>query len=338
MDEAKPGAPTPGKNSSASPDVPSSLPPGISPQPGGFRRVFFGDNGLRCGWRLLIFVVIAIALMAAIWFGVRPATHHLKAQIWRMLIGESISLFAVLVAAFIMSRIEGRRFGVYGLPKQRAFGKSFWFGVLWGIVSLTILLLILRGLGAFYFGTLAIHGERIAKFAAVYGLLFLIVGFFEEFFFRGYALFTLTEGIGFWPAAILLSIAFGAVHLGNKGEAWIGALSAGLIGFFFCFTLRRTGTLWFAVGLHAAWDWSESFLYSVPDSGLKMPGHLLNSSFQGSRWLTGGAIGPEGSVFVFVIIAAMWVLFHFLYPHAKYAVRAPASLNHPVAPAQAIQP
>ena len=157
------------------------------------------------------------------------------------------------------------------------------------------------------------------KFAAFWGLFFLLVGLFEEFLMRGYTLFTLSKALGFWPAAILLSILFGAVHLANQGEAWIGALAAGLIGFFFCLTLRRTGNLWFAVGFHASWDWGETYLYSVPNSGIATPGHLLTSSFHGSRWLSGGSVGPEGSVFVFVVIALLWILFDRLHRDVKYS-------------------
>jgi uncharacterized protein len=171
----------------------------------------------------------------------------------------------------------------------------------------------MRAVGVFYFGGIAVHGLRMLRFAAFYGLLFLTVAFFEEFFFRGYPQFTLAQAMGFWPAAFLLSASFGAVHLGNTGEAWLGILGAALIGLFLCLTLRRTGSLWFAVGFHAAWDWSESFLYSVPDSGQISPGHLLNSSFHGSRWLTGGSVGPEGSVFVIIIIALMSISFDRAY-------------------------
>jgi hypothetical protein len=95
-------------------------------------------------------------------------------------------------------------------------------------------------------------------------------------------------------------------------------LAVAVIGIFFCLTLRRTGTLWFAVGFHASWDWGESYLYSVPDSGGMSPGHLLNSSFHGSRWLTGGSVGPEGSVMVFVVIALAWVVFNRVYPEVRY--------------------
>ena len=98
----------------------------------------------------------------------------------------------------------------------------------------------------------------------------------------------------------------------------MGILGAMVIGFFFCLTLRRTGNLWFAVGFHAAWDWGESYFYSVPDSGGMAPGHLLRSSLQGPHWLTGGTVGPEGSVFLFVLLALMWVVFDRVYPDVKY--------------------
>ena len=133
---------------------------------------------------------------------------------------------------------------------------------------------------------------RALKFAVFWAVFFLIVGFYEEFFTRGYTQFTLTEAVGFWPAAILLSLGFGALHLENPGESWVGILGAMVIGFFFCLTLRRTGNLWFAIGFHASWDWGESYFYSVPDSGGMAPGHLLHSSLQGPRWLTGGSVGP----------------------------------------------
>jgi len=106
------------------------------------------------------------------------------------------------------------------------------------------------------------------------------------------------------------------MHLGNPGEQWQGALAAAAIGLFFCFTLRRTGSLWFAVGFHAAWDWGETFFYSVPDSGMKSPGHLLSSSLHGADWLSGGSVGPEGSVLCFVVIALTWIAFERMHPAA----------------------
>jgi membrane protease YdiL (CAAX protease family) len=190
----------------------------------------------------------------------------------------------------------------------------FWTGAVWGLVAITLLLLTMRGIGVFSFGGVALAGLRIVKFAGFWAVLFLVVAAFEEFLFRGYSQFTLARSFGFWPAALLLSALFGSVHLGNKGEAWTGALGAAIIGLFWCFTLRRTGSLWFALGMHAAWNWGETFLYSVPNSGIVEPGHLLRSSFHGSRWLTGGSVGPEGSVLLFVLVALMWPVFDRAYP------------------------
>jgi membrane protease YdiL (CAAX protease family) len=146
--------------------------------------------------------------------------------------------------------------------------------------------------------------------------MFLVVGLFEEFLLRGYSQFTLSRGIGFWPSAVALSCAFGLAHLRNGGEHWTGLLAAACIGFFFCLTLRRTGSLWFAVGFHAAWDWGETYFYSVPDSGMVSPGHLLSSSLRGPDWLSGGSVGPEGSFLCFAVIALVWIAFDRLYPRS----------------------
>jgi len=319
MDDPRQSPPAPEKNPPAQPPaafkaglIPS--PPRLSDHP--MHAVFLGPDGLRVPWRFVLYLAIGAAIVLLL--GSVRHFWHPRLQLWEGVIGELEILISAVAAAIIMARIEMRSFGAYGLPLRLAFGKLFWVGMAWGIASLTVLMLIMRGAGLFYFGGLALHGTRMVKFAAFYALFFLLVGLGEEFTARGYTQFTLTQGMGFWPSAILLSAMFGGIHLSNQGEAWIGILGAAVIGFFFCLTLRRTGNLWFAVGFHASWDWGESYLYSVPDSGGVAPGHLLQSSFHGSRWLTGGSVGPEGSVLLFVIIGLTWVAFDRVYPQAKY--------------------
>ncbi|MBV9574766.1 MAG: CPBP family intramembrane metalloprotease [Acidobacteriales bacterium] len=282
--------------------------------------IFRTKDGLRAGWRLLIY----FSLVVGFYFLLRQALHLLPSglshTLWRDLIGESGLLAVVTLPALLMSAFERRPFGVYGLPAHQAFGKLFWTGAAWGLVAISCLILSLRGLGDFFFGHIVLHPERALKFAVFWGVFFLLVGFFEEFLVRGYTQFTLSQGIYFWPAALILSAAFGAIHLGNPGETGVGILAAALIGLFLCLTLRRTGTLWFAVGFHAAWDWGESYLYSVPDSGVLVRGHLLSSSLHGSRWLTGGSVGPEGSLLIFVILVALFAIFNHTYPQVNTPV------------------
>jgi hypothetical protein len=142
----------------------------------------------------------------------------------------------------------------------------------------------------------------------------LLIGLAEEFQYRGYAQFTLSSGIGFWVSAVLFSTLFGVGHLSNLGESWVGALNVFVMGLFWCFTLRRTGNLWFAVGMHAAVDFAETFLYSTPNSGLQATAVLLNSAVHGPRWVTGGTVGPEGSILSFIFIGLSFIMFDRLFP------------------------
>ena len=235
--------------------------------------------------------------------------------------GEVRMMLAAIVPGFVMARVEGCSFGEFGLPAKGAFGRNFWAGALWGIVALTLLMVVFRAVGVFSFGSVRLHGARIFKVGLFYAVFFLIVAFFEDFLMRGYSQWVLTKGMNFWPAACLLSIVFGAMHGGNPGEDPIGLIAVVAIGFFFCLTLWRTGTLWWAVGFHMAWDWGESYLYSVPDSGNLARGRLLSSSFHGPAWLTGGTAGPEASYLIFVLLAALWVLFSWIYPEVRYGAQ-----------------
>lgn len=278
---------------------------------------FVGPDGISALPRWLLYLAMAYAIFKVEGWLLVALPSHLNSLWWQMIV-EGTRMLAVILPAFAMTKIESRPFGDFGLPARGAFGRNFWVGTLWGIVSLTALMLVLRAVGAFTFGSLSLHGERIVRFALFYGVFFLITAFFEEFFMRGYSQWVLTQGMNFWPAAVLLSFAFGAIHGANPGEAKTGLVAAGLIGFFFCLTLRRTGNLWWAVGFHMAWDWGESYLYSVPDSGTLLPRRLLHSGFHGPDWLTGGSVGPEGSYLVFVVIGALWFVFNRAYPQVKY--------------------
>ena len=284
----------------------------------GVRAIFWNEHELRAGWRLAIYLVFFFTFGAAESFVAvllrLPIVTATNTTASGLLVQEVILLSAAFAAAAILGVLEGRAFADYGLPHAAAFVARFWQGIVWGLVMISGMIFLIRLLGGFSFGELALRGPALWGYAVLWGFVFLCVGFFEEFFFRGYTQFTLASGIGFWPAATMLSAAFGAIHLRNGGEGPVGALSVFVVGMFFCLTLRRTGNLWFAVGLHASFDWGETFLFSVPNSGVVAPGHLLNSSFHGSVWLTGGSVGPEGSVMAFVVVALAAAIFSRVFP------------------------
>jgi membrane protease YdiL (CAAX protease family) len=285
--------------------------------------IFYNDRGLRAGWRLLIYLgMIYILTRGAGLIAKRlsagvppplPASEFTRAILQAAV--ELILFLVLLFLAWVMSKIEHRNVGVYGLLLQRSAFPEFIRGYfIWGFLPLALLLSILRALHVFYFGNVSPLSSQILGWGVLWFFFFLLVGFFEEYVFRGYFLFTLADGIGFWPAAIIQAILFAWVHMGNGGETRVGIIAAGVFALFAAATLWRTGNLWLAVGAHAGWDWGQSFFFGVNDSGLQVPGHLFNPHLaQGPDWLTGGSVGPEGSVVTLVLWVLMMVVFLLLY-------------------------
>lgn len=237
----------------------------------------------------------------------------------------------VYLAALVLARIARRPVGTYGLPMASPAFRRFLQGCALGLVEVCSLMGLIAIFGGYSFGDLAIHGSDILRWSLAWAVIFIFVGLFEEFAFRGYTLYALAESIGFWPAAILFAACFAFVHSSNPGEGAAGEVGVAAIALIFAFTLRRTGTLWLAVGWHAAFDFGETFVFSVPDSGSVFPGHLSNSTLHGPVWLTGGPAGPEASVFSFVTMAALTLAFHFLFPSQSRSA-TPSSTAAPQAP------
>lgn len=300
-------------------------PPGDHPSPPSgpgrkstlFDTVFIGSGGIRTGWRAgvyasLVLVLIAAGQLVTASLHVSPRINPRDLTPWPIFLQECLLFLSALGAAAALALVEGRSVGDYGLPWRRAFRSHFWQGTLWGFAEISFLVLLIAGLGGYFLGPMA-GGSRVFLSAGSWLAVFLMVGLAEEYAFRGYLLTTLSSGMGFWPASILLSLAFAAAHMGNPGENPIGLLTVAAVGMFFCLTVRRTGDLWFAVGAHAAHDFGQAFVYSVPNSGTLIRDPLFTSSLVGPTWLTGGNAGPEGSVLAFAVLGLMFALFAGLY-------------------------
>src|ERR1044071_3593349 len=283
--------------------------------------IFYNDRGLRAGWGLLIYC----GMIAGLLYGARliakslgggPKGPPLPAHIQTIFqaVGELVVFLVLLFLAWIMSRIERRNVGAYGLPLQRSALSALVRGFfLWGFLPLAFLLFVLRVTHAFYFGNVTALNAKILGWGLLWFVVFLLVGLFEEYMLRGYFLYTLADGIGFLPAAVIQAILFAVIHMGNGGETKIGIIAAGVFAIFAAATVWRTGNLWLAVGAHAGWDWGQSYFFGVNDSGFQAPGHLLNPHTQGPDWLSGGTVGPEGSAVTLVLWGLMTVFFVLCY-------------------------
>jgi uncharacterized protein len=317
----------------------------LPPSPPSFLNwMFFGPDGLRAGWSLLAFIAIFAVLAFGINFALRhlgvPKTNPAAEMSPRLgILGEGGSFLLVVLVTWIMSKIERRPQSVYGLGGDRKL-PHFLAGMGWGFVCLSLLVGSLSYAGFLVIDRRLLFGGEILRDGAIWFIGFLMVGLVEEYLTRGYVQYTLTRGLagiykhifksrhsaalGFWTAALIFSFLFGLGHSSNPGESPIGLVSAGLAGAVFCLSLWRTGSLWWAIGFHAAWDWSQSFLYGVADSGLMVQHHLFATHPVGKPILSGGTTGPEGSSFILGIFVLIALIIFFTLPQGKgYARKLP---------------
>jgi membrane protease YdiL (CAAX protease family) len=258
-----------------------------------------------------------------------------------MLLVELVGLTATLAATWILAKIEDRPFTIYGLSSDKKLTQLV-TGAVVGLVAITLLVLLLLKFGFLRIDQQLLHGAEALRYAILWIPGFLAIGFFEELLFRGYLQYTLARGLsglapkisaklnpqafGFFTSAFLISFGFGAVHGSNPGESPLGLVTAGLAAMVFCFSLWRTGSQWWAIGMHSAWDYGQSFIFGVADSGTMIGHRLLATHPVGTPLLSGGATGPEGSVLCLPVLAFL-ILFVLLTQKpnaASYDTKMPA--------------
>lgn len=376
-------AQAPSQDAHSNPDSIQQLPPPpATPSAAPRRGIFIGPQGLRAGWSTLLFVLFAIVFMLAaapVVATLAGFSHHGKSTSitpYTALISEIVQLFAVLASGLLMARIEHRRLRDYYLGGQRRL-RLFFTGAVVGFVALSVLVGALALGGWLHFGPLELPPAQIAGYGALWAVVFLLTGFFEEGTFRCYLQFTFTRGINFWWAlgivgAICLNIAlrhagaawgvyviallgvlpclwlhvqrtpgsnfwqaawatstiFGFIHVTNSGENWVGIFAAAGIGFIFCLSVWLTGSAWWAIGCHAAWDWAETFFYGTADSGLIPKGHFLTTAPAGNIFWSGGTVGPEGSILILAILVLFAIALLVLYGRKRAVALPQPAVDH----------
>jgi membrane protease YdiL (CAAX protease family) len=265
----------------------------------GPRRVPHFLSGLAAGFAALSLLVTALA-----WGG----WMHLGSA--SLSVAQAAGIGIVWAIAFLLvASVEEGLFRCYSLSTL-ARGINFWWALAAQIAICLYLAFTGGGNGAWgvylaaalgFFPCLALHLRAAACNAA------------------------------FWQASWVTSTFFGFYHTSNNGENWIGIFAAAFMGFVFCLSVRLTGSAWWALGCHAAWDWAETFFYGTADSGLQGQGHFLSASPAGNPLWSGGADGPEGSLLV--LGAILLLLLFLLALYARNRSESPAAARLAARPA-----
>ena len=138
--------------------------------------------------------------------------------------------------------------------------------------------------------------------------LFILVGWYEELYFRGYLLSNLAEGMNRNWALALSTIIFSAAHLTNPNSSiasLIGIIAAGL---FLGYAYIRSRDLWLPVGIHIGWNVFEGVIFGFPVSGIET-GALVHQFPTGPEIITGGSFGPEaGMILLPALLLGIWLV------------------------------
>jgi len=288
--------------------------------------LFGADGRIRPLWRAVTFYVLTLWLLPYI----GDAVIRLFAG--KQLIGISKwilngYLYALIFTA-IFARYEHRRVGSYGLPIKQALSVPMWEGVLVGAAMTGSVVASLYLLGAMQVHGLETTGSALVSSALYWLLVNIYIGVGEQLLWRGYLLQTLWKSIGFWPGATVAAIACTVDHYlnGSVQNIW-DALPLMLLLLMMSYSLVRTGTLWFAVGLHTAFDYGELFILGT-NGGHGIQGRLLNATFTGPDWLTGGMRGLHASFLMAPAIVLAWLYIRWRYRPQPQGARAwPGALS-----------
>jgi membrane protease YdiL (CAAX protease family) len=284
-------------------------------------------------FRLLICVVGCVAIQVLVLLVIASATAvaaalqgmEASAQIHRFLRENLllVNLFVyppVLLWLWFCRRFFDRRAFVSLGLRGRGFLSQFGAGLLCGFLACAFVfgVLVLSGQAHISGWSLAAQsGGAGQSFLVLFGwfAMMLAVGFMEEIAFRGYALHNLNAWLGTRAAIAIQAVAFALIHFGNlaaQAKSTHDALQAtlqampniALIGVFFALCYVKTGSLWFPVAFHAAWNFFLGSVFSLPVSGIPIF-HLFDVQMTGGTPLTGGSFGPEASLLLTPLLLAL---------------------------------
>ncbi|MFL9842710.1 type II CAAX endopeptidase family protein [Sphingomonas sp. ST-64] len=266
-------------------------------------------------------VYLGLALVAALLVSsvLKVATGRNLQQLMQAGPGEALIAHAGLLLALVIiptalsllvwkDRFATSGWSGAGGGRLAALGAASGAGMMFAIVA------ILWVAGAWSGGAAVWSGGELARMVLLSVMLWVVQAAHEEGLHRGYAFVQLSRAISFWPAAALLSLWFMWGHVGQEGATPLSMVVAGLFALVLAWSLLRTGSLWFALGFHASWNFAQSFVFGLNNSGGRSANALMVSRIEGPSWLTGGSAGPEGSVLSLVAIAALVAVVHFGAP------------------------
>ncbi len=277
---------------------------------------FVGENGrLRPIWRFALSFVYAFVIANNLAAGIAIHAGWLASlrfevvyrPVWLALLLLGFSFFVLLLDGV------GQPFRGQGLG--RPWRHDTWKGIAIGAGMIVVAAACIAVRGTLTFATVNYPRLWLRLLAVVFILATAAMA--EELTFRGYPVQRLLDAMGPGVAAFVMSVLFGAVHLGNPGATPMGFINTVLVGGLFCAAYLRTRTLWLPFGMHLGWNATLGTVLGLPVSGLNEFAVFVVGRARGPRWLTGGAYGIEASIVGTAVILLGFLALIAFVPKAK---------------------
>jgi CAAX protease family protein len=278
------------------------------------------ENRLKAGWRILIFLII-FWMISSLIFVIKP----LFGEITKREFLENYSLIIILILAIAASTaiplarkfLDKKSFVSLGLKMNRKAFQDVFFGFLLSglMAGLFFSLMIIFGLvefNGFNIGDAATSEGQpfdFVKFMKVFSIgslviLFIehiLVGYWEELVFRGYLFQNMIDGIGLKISIVISCLIYGLIHYMNPNAGVLSSLIIVLFGYLRIYGYLSTKMLWLSIGMHIGWNFFQGPIFGFGASG-HQTATLIDQTSTSQDWLSGGAFGPEGSIFIIPII------------------------------------
>jgi membrane protease YdiL (CAAX protease family) len=245
------------------------------------------------GWAVLLFVIFMVVYAIASKVG-EPAKGASGTPLGVLLVAAFSALGLALYAGVV--RLAEARW-----PSELALRQAVPELVIGLVVGAAMLSAVVAALLAF--GLYDISGPRSSSPWTMVNVG-IASGFFEELIFRAIVLRLLMRAFGIWPSLALSAALFGALHLANPNATPVAAIAIAVeAGLMLASFYLLTGRLWVSIGVHAAWNFAQGWIWGARVSGIEVKESLyLSAPKPGApEWLSGGAFGPEASVPAMVI-------------------------------------
>lgn len=183
-------------------------------------------------------------------------------------------------------------------------------GMTVGVLMFCVLTAILYFAGSYEVKKI---GCEYLPWIANFGLFFLVaVG--EEIIFRGFIFRMIDQRFSTWVALLVSALIFGFVHYTNpNGTIWASVAIAIEAGLMLAMAYKCTNSLFFPIGIHWTWNFSQGNVFGFPVSGTSVDNTLITPAISGNELFTGGEFGPEASVNAAVIGLLLAAWFYKIY-------------------------